>query len=604
MSDVKSQLSRMKAMMNYGLKTEDNNKQYSSIEFSREGADGKLYGIIREGTKYYIKVSNTKKNPLKENFDYIGGFCNRKDYEYDSYAKALKQFDMKMISLKEATNNKSLVIESWNPDTREVIKVEATDKMKNEIARQRQIMANASLISEKKNYECKGASCCKVDKDCAATQKDNIKREDDGMGEAATQSAPFDKKVKGEQGAAQKTNVKKENKPVMGGKAAVKEQFDSMLNRMNEAEVLGWNDNADYMDKSHGTEVGDSDPFTQKDSAVDQEKEETVTEDVALHNTDNQNSPSVGTGEVGDDDPFTQKVNEDVEDTEDIDTEFEADIEDDGDEIEVDAEEDVTDDEDDLDTDDFESDGDELMDDEDEVEDSLDSSLEERISAMEELIKKIADKLDVGVYDDEPLYDDEESDDDAEDDSENADFDFEDDSDDEEVETEEDDEVFESKSYKRQMIESKLGDKIKSAAKKAVDGVKKGGKAYMDWCEKGMEAENPCYYPEMTDDIKKGVKKGVDKVKSALKGKKKVNEEETRLDDFGKHPAYQKEPVDVPTSKHQEMQDYYDMNDDSVESEQPFGEKIGKGDPFDIDPNKIANAIAESLTRLLGQKKN
>ena len=28
-----------------------------------------------------------------------------------------------------------------------------------------------------------------------------------------------------------------------------------------EEEVLGWNDNKEYMDKSHGTHIGDSAPF-------------------------------------------------------------------------------------------------------------------------------------------------------------------------------------------------------------------------------------------------------------------------------------------------------------------------------------------------------
>ena len=39
-----------------------------------EAADGKLYGIVREGTKYYIKVAkDAKKGLVAENFDYIFG---------------------------------------------------------------------------------------------------------------------------------------------------------------------------------------------------------------------------------------------------------------------------------------------------------------------------------------------------------------------------------------------------------------------------------------------------------------------------------------------------------------------------------------------------
>ena len=75
MSNFDSQISRMKAMMNYGLQTENKNQQYKSVEYQKLGADGKTYGIVREGTKYYIKVSESNKpNLLKEDFKYIGGF--------------------------------------------------------------------------------------------------------------------------------------------------------------------------------------------------------------------------------------------------------------------------------------------------------------------------------------------------------------------------------------------------------------------------------------------------------------------------------------------------------------------------------------------------
>ena len=47
-------MNRMKSLMNYGLKTE-NKQAYSTVEYQKVGADGKVYGIVREGTKYYIK---------------------------------------------------------------------------------------------------------------------------------------------------------------------------------------------------------------------------------------------------------------------------------------------------------------------------------------------------------------------------------------------------------------------------------------------------------------------------------------------------------------------------------------------------------------------
>ena len=76
-----------------------------------------------------------------------------------------------------------------------------------------------------------------------------------------------------------------------------------------------------------------------------------------------------------------------------------------------------------------------------------------------------------------------------------------------------------------------------------------------------------------------------------------------KLDDFGKHPAYQKKVMELPPKDLQEFPDYYDMNDESVKNDTPYGEKIGDGAPFDIDPQSIDNAIAEAFNRLKKNRK-
>ena len=43
--------------------------------------------------------------------------------------------------------------------------------------------------------------------------------------------------------------------------------------------------------------------------------------------------------------------------------------------------------------------------------------------------------------------------------------------------------------------------------------------------------------------------------------------------------------------------DYYDMNDDSLKSEEPYGKEVGDSAPFDIDPKAIDNAITEAIKR-------
>ena len=501
MNKFDNQISRMKAMMNYGLQTESKS-QYSDVEYKRLGADGKMYGIVREGTKYYIKVSDKVENVLKENFDYIGGFRNRKDHEYSSYANALKQFELKMHSINEASaKNGSIMIESWNPDKKEMLTVEATDKMRKEIARQRQIMGNVSVIQEKKNYTVNlaEAECCKVDKECAATQKNNIAKKSDGKGEPVGQGGdPFTEKACGETAATQKTNSKKEYKPVMEGE-----------------QVLGWNDNEDYLDTTHGTEIGDTAPFTEGEGTEKDMENGTVEEGAVMHTSQNQNSPAVGVGEVGDDAPFDETVTEDV----DVDDEV---IEDEPmmDDEEFDAEETEEVDSDDVD---FDTDLEDMAD-EVEAEDEFDADMEARIASIEDMLSKIAEKLGIGTFDDDSLYSDEEAEKDEEMPMEEPEVDG------EEVSAEEDFEVFESSNYRKAMLK------------------------------------------------------------------------EENMDFFGKHPAYQKEPMQLPNAKHPEMQGYYDMNDESAESEQAYGEQIGDSAPFEIDPKKIENAVAESMRRILKKK--
>ena len=76
-----------------------------------------------------------------------------------------------------------------------------------------------------------------------------------------------------------------------------------------------------------------------------------------------------------------------------------------------------------------------------------------------------------------------------------------------------------------------------------------------------------------------------------------------KLNDFGKHPAYQKKVMELPRKDFNEFPGYYDMNDDSVRNDSPYGEKIGDGAPFEITPEKINNAISESIKKLGLKKK-
>lgn len=93
-------LNRMRELMgqapiNEGIKR-------SVVELTKEGPDGKIYAIVRENHEYFIKVSENKPELVTEDFQYIGGLQNKKEKAYPSYAKAIKQLNLKFMSINEA----------------------------------------------------------------------------------------------------------------------------------------------------------------------------------------------------------------------------------------------------------------------------------------------------------------------------------------------------------------------------------------------------------------------------------------------------------------------------------------------------------------------
>ena len=74
----------------------------SVVELTKAGPDGKVYGIVRENHEYYIKIANTTDNLVVESFEYIGGLSNKKNEAYPSYSKAIKQLNLKFMSLNES----------------------------------------------------------------------------------------------------------------------------------------------------------------------------------------------------------------------------------------------------------------------------------------------------------------------------------------------------------------------------------------------------------------------------------------------------------------------------------------------------------------------
>ena len=185
MAKYDNQLERMQFLMAYDNKINESAK-YNSVEFHTKGADNKEYGIIKEGTYYYIKESTPDKATLAENYEYIGGFNNRSANRYSSYNEASKQLELKLMSLNEAYGkNKDVTIADLHK-TEKAMSI-LTEQARQDINRMNQIFEN-SFIS-KTNIGDHGDSEKKGSSTGANTTKNN-----DPFTEKA--SATLDKDVK------------------------------------------------------------------------------------------------------------------------------------------------------------------------------------------------------------------------------------------------------------------------------------------------------------------------------------------------------------------------------------------------------------------------
>lgn len=525
-------IARMKEMMGYGLKTESK-RPYNAVEYERLAADGKKYAIIREGSKFHIKVSD-KKTPLKEDYQYIGGFQNHTDYMYDSYANALKHFDMKMSSINEAFNKKGSV-DSWNVNGRDTILAEASDKMKLEIARQREIMKNTSIIAEGKSGVCKDCKC--------ELEKTNMKKEKPQVGDATKQGGDFyTKKPQGSDmegiDGQDSNNIGKAQKPILG-------EDEEMDVPMNEDTIEG-GDSADMNDVSEISEEID-------DVGVDDEE--------------------VDTEDEGDEDIDIDMGTED----EDVDIDVEED-----DELEEFPEEDEEEFEDDI---------------EDEDDDEV-ASLKAEIESLRSTIDAIADKLGVSSFDtDEPLYPDDEEeteyelemDDDDDFDDEEVEGDTEIDFDNEgDEEIEDDVTVYESRNY-RQLVEGKKWNAAKKFGKKVYDKVKEK----LDDSNWATEhTPSPMASDEDWEEFEK-MKAARKAKKDSME--ETVLHDFGKHPRFKKEPMTYPNPTMPNTEGQWEAGD----ENSPSKGKKPYASTIGNPKPYGEGPKptKTANSIAESIVK-------
>lgn len=319
--------SRMLELMKYGINENASKSSAPRVEYSVKAADGLTYGIVNEGTKFYIKVAPKKDTQIvNEDFDYIGGERNKKQNEYKSYSLASKNLELKLMQINESHKANKVIIESVKKEPAADWQINETKEMRNAINRMNQISHNVAMILEdKKDIKAYGEKVGNVDtnwtdndtkpntykeepvgkthvaKDEDWTNDDEnpskeVKKTNDKIGSSCTSDTA--KKTTGFTEKPKMPDTLKEGKRVI---------------KLTEEQVLAWNrSNDDYMDKSHGTEIGSSAPFDDnvccKTSNQCKDSSETVCEaEGPVHNSDTTLYPNGSTGDVSHNgDPFKE----------------------------------------------------------------------------------------------------------------------------------------------------------------------------------------------------------------------------------------------------------------------------------------------------------
>lgn len=545
MSKFDEQLSRMRALCTYGTVNEDKKQSNYTLEYHATAADGKEYGIVKECSRFYIKSTTPDKKNLAESYQYIGGWANKKNYEYDSYNNALKNFELKLESINEAHDSK-INVETLDPFKKENIVIEGTEAMKNEIARQRQIMYNAAmLMNESADYAVKGGKACSTSQPEAETGAKGDKAKGGKEAKADPnykgshisldkKAAPFEENPKGinEVASPNEGDFDEGAKPFgtsKNGEANTEHNNQPFTDSVNE-ETNDWA--SEGLPSSAGVGEADTDynngPFTKN---VNEAEEDNDSEDV--EGDDVEGSDDFADDDFDFDEEGEESFDDDIADDEPVDDEFATDTD-------LDAGvEDVDDDfasDDDVD---FPSvgDGDELGGDSDLA--SKIADLEAQLATLKSQVENGADDVtdyEVDVNDD--LADEDETD--VEDD---VDF-----GDEEDLEGEDDFEDFGEDDE-----ESFDDDKMYESKKKVMDRI--------------------------VESVARQILK------------------EDELHDFGKHPGYRKKPMDLPPTGEDKNEHGEDINDDSVHNEEPFGKQIGDGSPFNQLVNVVTNDVMYQLKK-------
>lgn len=348
-NNYEQETSRMLELMKYGINESASKTSAPRVEYKVKAADGLTYGIVNEGTKFYIKVAPKKDTEiLNEDFDYIGGEMNKKANEYHSYSAASKNLDLKIMQINENHKEaKKVIVEASKKEPAADWQINETVEMRNAINRMNQISKNVGYIltegsipsehtlpeapaknpsDEKVNSPFTDTAVANGDKDFTDKETNYEKPSGSPYSKDANAALTSDKKpsMGGDNGNAYTDGCKYcptdsvANQHPSGGKVTRADEHKRRTIKLTEEQLLAWEKDPSFMDKSHGTEIGSSAPYENeldgKTSNQGEAPTEPIHEDEVVHNSDSALYNNSGTGEIGDDgDPFKEKENSTAE---------------------------------------------------------------------------------------------------------------------------------------------------------------------------------------------------------------------------------------------------------------------------------------------------
>lgn len=551
MSNNNAQLERIKSLMKYDMVNEEANRSNYTLVESKKAADGVTYGIIKENHKFYIKTAQSGKETIAEAYKYIGGWANHTDYQYSNLRSAEEALRGKISSINEAHSGEFNYV-SLEPYKKELVYEGCSEEFKNQLARYRQLFKNtAAIMNEsceigadnigcgnnkpamKNDQNCKGDEACKGKKgdECVCDKK----AEEDKSGK---------KTPKGTNGVDKKV-APFDNEPKVG-----KNQIKENALAGNDTDINGardWND----VD-------GAEEP---KNVGWDIEGQQQVNEEEDWASKGLPGEAGIGEADTDHNNmPFDENVNEGCC------AEGEDEIELGGDDLTIDGES----------IDDIEG-----LEDEPEFEDEDEDEFSEDDFDEEE----------------EPEFDDEESElDDVEGDEEEPEFD------DVEGEDEEAPELGGEDIPESDDVDESDADSVRAEIARL--------QSVLDGLEGDEDAEGEDFGGEDSGEVDGEVEGeefageedecgGMNPMMEAKQRKmnsivesvvKKILKED-ELHDFGKHPGYRKKPMELPATGEDKNQWGEDWNDESVYSEEPFGQKIGSSFPFEDFVQKVTDDV-------------